>query len=170
MAPAEHISGAWIASDSNALRGAWHPRLRRLHQYWLDIHPPEGLPGRQHFDPTDIPDLLSNLWLLEVQREPFRLRYRLAGTSIVYAAKREVTGQWLDDVRPQVGQISGYFDRYRAVVESKKPSWRRGPPNFQLDANFVSLENLFLPLARDGQNVDMILAGTVYFRFDKSEF
>jgi hypothetical protein len=170
MAPAERVGGASPDSGGIALRDAWHPRLQRLHQYWLDIHPTDGLPGRQHVDPIDIPDLLSNLWLLEVQREPFRLRYRLAGTSIVYAAKREVTGQWLDDVRPQVRTIPGYFDRYRAIVETKEPSWRRGPPNFQMNAYFVSLQNLFLPLARDGRNVDMILAGTVYFRFDNSEF
>jgi hypothetical protein len=170
MAPTERIGGASIGSGGDGLREAWHPRLQRLYQYWQDIHPPDGLPGRQHFDPIDIPNLLSNLWLLEVQREPFRLRYRLAGTSIVYAAQREVTGQWLDDVRPQVRAIPEYFDRYRAVVDTKMPSWRRGPPNFQLDAIFASVENVFLPLARDGQNVDMILAGTVYFRIDKTEF
>jgi hypothetical protein len=170
MGRPERMSEASIDSGGDALRDAWHPRLQRLHQYWQDIHPTDGLPGRQHFDPIDIPDLLPNLWLLEVQREPFRVRYRLAGTSIVRAIQREVTGQWFDDVRPEARAIPGYFDRFRAVVETKTPSWRRGPPKFPLDAIFASLENVSLPLARDGQNVDMILAGTIFFRIDKTEF
>ena len=37
----------------------WHPRVARLYRYWLSIHPPGGgLPGRQHFDPVDVPELL----------------------------------------------------------------------------------------------------------------
>jgi hypothetical protein len=149
---------------------AWHPRLKRLYEYWKAIHPPQGLPGRQEFDPAALPDLLPSLWILDVQREPFRLRYRLVGTSIVCSAPGGLTGQWLDDVRPEIRDMPGYFDRHLAVVETKLPSWRRGPPHFQLGAAVASLENLFLPLARDGQYVDMILAATVYYRFDKTQF
>jgi hypothetical protein len=89
--------------------------------------------------------------------------------SNVRAIKREVTGHWLDDVQ-EARAIPGYFDRFRAVVETKAPSWRRSPPNFQLDAIFASLEDVFLPLARDGQTVDMILTGTIFFRIGKTEF
>jgi hypothetical protein len=163
------MSGELIDSGGDAPRDAWHPRIARLYEYWQAIHPPDGLPGRQHFDPTDTRDLLPDLSLLEVQREPFRVRYRLAGTNIVRAIKREVTGHWLDDVQ-EARAIPGYFDRFRAVVETKAPSWRRGPPHFQLDAIFASLEDVFLPLARDGQTVDMILTGTIFFRIGKTEF
>jgi len=148
----------------------WHPRLRDLYEYWKVIHPPGGLPGRQDFDPADIPDLLPNIWMLDVQHEPFRLRYRLVGTSIACSAPGGLTGRWLDDVRPEITDMPGYFDRHRAVVETKIPSWRRGPSRFQLDPAFASLDNLFLPMARDGQSVDMILAGTVYYRLDETEF
>jgi hypothetical protein len=158
------------ASGDESSRDAWHPRLKRLYEYWKAIHPPRGLPGRQEFDPSAVPDLLPNLWMLDVQREPFRLRYRLVGTSIVCSAPGGLTGRWLDDLRPEIRDIPGYLDRHRAVVETKIPSWRRGPSPFRHDVAFASLENLFLPLARDGQQVDMILAETVYYRFDKTQF
>ncbi len=159
-----------LKNGSDEISRDWHTRLKSLYEYWKTIHPPEGLPGRQDFDPADIPDLLPNIWILDVQHEPFRLRYRLVGTSIVCSAPGGLTGRWLDDVRPEIRDIPGYFDRHRAVVETKIPSWRRGPSRFQIDPVFASLENLFLPMAGDGQHVDMILAGTVYYRFNKTEF
>lgn len=81
---------------------SWHKRTRDLFCYWTSVHPAKGLPGRQHIDPLDIPDLLPGLWLLDVQHDPFRLRYRLVGTAIVQAYGRETTGQWLDESHPQL--------------------------------------------------------------------
>src|SRR5260221_5919515 len=158
------------ASGDESSRDAWHPHLKRLYEYWKAIHLPRGLPGRQEFDPSAVPDLLPNLWIMDVQREPFRLRCRLVGTSIISSAPGGLTGKWLDDVRPEIRDIPGYFDRHRAVVETKIPSWRRGPSRFEIDAAYASLENLFLPLARDGQQVDMILAATIYYRHNGTEF
>jgi hypothetical protein len=161
---------AMEASGDESSRDAWHPRLKRLYEYWKSIHHPRGLPGRQEFDPSAVPDLLPNLWILDVQPEPFRLRCRLVGTNIVSSAPGGLTGKWVDDVRPHIRDIPGYFDRPRAVVETKRPSWRRGPSRFELDAAFASLENLLLPLARDGQQVDMILAATIYYRHNGTQF
>jgi hypothetical protein len=158
------------ASGDESSRDAWHPGLQRLYEYWKAIHPLQGLPGRQEFDPAAVPDLLPNLWMLDVQREPFRLRYRLVGTSILCSAPGGITGQWLDDVRPEIRDIPGYFDRHRAVVETKIPSWRYGTSPFQHDVAFASLENLFLPLAGDGQHVDVILAATIYYRHNGKQF
>jgi hypothetical protein len=158
------------ASGDESSRDAWHPRIKRLYEYWKAIHPPLGLPGRQEFDPSAVPDLLPNLWILDVQRQPFRLRYRLVGTSIPCSAPGGLTGQWLDDVRPAIKDIPGYFDRHREVVETKMPSWRYGGSRLQRDVAFASLENLFLPLAGNWQDVDMILAATIYYRRNGTEF
>lgn len=34
------------------------PKIRAAYDYWRRIHPAQGLPGRQHFDPANIPRLL----------------------------------------------------------------------------------------------------------------
>jgi hypothetical protein len=73
-------------------------------------------------------------------------------------------------VRPEIRDIPGYFDRHRAVIETKIPSWRYGTSPFQHDVAFASLENLFLPLAGDGQHVDVILAATIYYRHNGKQF
>jgi hypothetical protein len=140
----------------------WHPKLQRMYRYWRQIHPTKGLPGRQHFDPLDVADLLPGVWLLDVQRAPFRLRYRLAGTRIIAAIGHEVTGGWVDEVHPQLVNDDTYFGRYRSVVETGTPSHRRGTSRTGLQEDFRDLENLALPLAADGETVDMMVVLTVF--------
>ncbi len=140
----------------------WHPKLQRFYQYWRQIHPSQGLPGRRHFDPLAIPDLLPGIWLLDVQREPFRIRYRLVGTRVVDAIGREVTGMWVDEAHPHLATDLSYFGRYRTVAETKIPSRRRGRAKAWMPQDHREIENLAVPLASDGATVDMIGVITVF--------
>jgi len=147
---------------------AWHPDILRMRDYWRSIHPPTGLPGRQHVDVLDIPKaLLPRIWLLDVQAAPFRLRYRLAGTEIVRAIGREVTGQWLDDAHPHLKGDPQYLARYRGVVTTRAPSRRRGRATLWTHQDYREIENILLPLARDSATVDMIMVLTVLYRWDR---
>ncbi len=159
--PGEEIRGSlWAGSDPAP---HWHARIAQFFRYWRSIHPPQGLPGRAHLDPLDIPTLLPGIWLLDVQPEPFRLRYRLAGTETVQAIGLEVTGRWMDEVNPRAHD-SDYLNRYREIVTRRLPSWRRGPPLLMND-RVRTIENLVVPLASNGTTVDM-LAGFTVFDFD----
>jgi len=145
----------------------WHPKLRGVYEYWRSIHPAAGLPGRQHVEPGDLTRVLPSLWLLDVQREPFRLRYRLVGTRITELVGRELTGQWLDEAHPHSLEEPGFFVNFLAVVERHQPSWRKSKPTLYLhDRDFTTIERLLLPLARDGATVDMIMACTVFHALD----
>ena len=151
----------WSGSEPAA---HWHAKIARFFRYWRAIHPAAGLPGRRHFYPLAIPSLLPGIWLLDIQREPFRLRYRLAGTETVEAIGVEVTGKWMDEVNPRLVQEQAYLDRYRAIVQQKLPGWRRGPP-LLMSKRVRTIENIVCPLAADGSTVDMLVALTV-FDFD----
>ncbi len=144
---------------------SWHPDIRRLYQYWRAIHPAQGLPGRQHFDPLAVGPLLSRLWLVDVQRQPFRLRYRLVGTQLTERAGRELTGLWFDEAHPEIVTIPNFYHRFRMVCEDRQPSWRRGPPGlfFLHKVDILEIENLFLPLAQDGETVDMLCCLTITY-------
>ncbi len=147
-------------------RDTWHPKIRQFHDYWQRIHPAPGvIPGRQHFDPLAIAPLLPNIWLVDVDRSSgIRFRYRLAGTRIVEALGYEVTGRWLDEVHADFGPQLRTYQDYVVVAEQKQLSWRRGKPVFMAYAEHcVGLERLLLPLARDGQTVDMVVALTILF-------
>src|SRR3546814_16858489 len=69
-----------VGTAETILAQPLHPRVRRIVEHWASMGPPGRLPGRPHLDPLHIPSLLSNIWLLDVEREPrLRPRYRLLG-------------------------------------------------------------------------------------------
>jgi hypothetical protein len=163
-------SGRPPGGGADSSSSLWNPKVTRLYDYWRKIHPRTGLPGRQHFEPLDLPDLLPSLWLLDVQHEPFRLKFRLIGTRIVERLGREVTGQWLDEAHPHLANDQNYFERYHRVVIQKEPSWRKGPPLFKQDPTVAYLENLILPLAADGGTVNTLLNITILYTKDEAEY
>ena len=74
-----------------------HNDIKVLYDYWCRIAPAGRLPGRQHFDPLDIPHLLPNIWLLDVHRDPIRFWRRLVGTRIEEFAGKSLDNGWVAD-------------------------------------------------------------------------
>ncbi|MBI1778781.1 MAG: PAS domain-containing protein [Proteobacteria bacterium] len=135
-----------------------HPRFRRLRDYLSAKAPAGMLPGRQHFDPLEVPELLPYLSLVEVVPQPGaapRLRIRLAGTQVVRYHGAEVTGRFLDEI------ISGP-DAPEIIAQCLKPIITRRP-NFRRAAvavpgrEHVSYERMVFPLASNGEHVDMLI-------------
>ena len=143
---------------------SWNPKVRALYEHWLSVHPGGGkLPGRADFDPMAVPHLLPHIMLLEAQGRPPRFRYRVIGTRMVDALGSDLTGQWLDQAHMHAGR-KPEFPGYELVVGKREPQWRRGPPHF---ASYIDkctgMERVFLPLANNGVDVDMILIIAVFF-------
>lgn len=142
-----------------------HPKIRQIVAYWEAKHPAESvLPGRQHLDPVDIPQLLPNVWLVDVARNPYRFRFRLLGTAVVEYAGEDNTGKWFDEAMPD-------FDPrvFVDLVETGEPSWQRSASRMRPYKEYRELERVRLPLARDGRTVDMILCLTVFFDKEGNE-
>lgn len=137
-------------------------RTRDLFIYWQSVLPETGLPGRQHIDPADIMPLLPNVWLLDVQRAPLRFRYRLIGTRLAEFYGADHTGSWLDEVFPQFTGSETHSD-CEVIVADGIPRWRRGKPHLSYEEDFDMLERIFLPLAANGTDVDMLFCLTVFF-------
>jgi hypothetical protein len=139
-----------------------HPKIRALGEYWMAIRPEGRMPGRQHLDPADIPSLLPGLWLVDVDRTPeLRFRYRLVGTSIAHAFDGDPTGCYLDELKPG-SRDERVETSLGNVTRTGMPSWRAGRPRLWRLHDYVRVERLYLPLARDGETVDMILASTLF--------
>jgi hypothetical protein len=137
------------------------PGVRAAVEYWLSIKPETGLPGRQHLDPVDIPQLLPNVWLIDVCRDPLRFVFRLVGTGVVGFFGSDPTGRDLSEVFDNFEQTIAYLD-FRRVAEERRPRWRRGKPVLFHLKNINRLERVYLPLARNGEDVDMIFCLSVF--------
>ena len=136
--------------------------LRQAYDYWRSCWPaPTRLPGRQHLDPIEVPKLLPNLWLLDVEGPPRRYRYRLVGTAVVTAMRGDCTGLSLDELLEGevLAETLRVMDR---IVETGNPDWRRGLPLVHADRRFDQMERLLLPLASDGESIDMLLGCSQY--------
>lgn len=134
-----------------------HPKIFEIIDHWRSIHPENGLPGRQHFDPIAIPHLLPNIRLSEVHGDPPRFFSRLVGTAIVRAFDEDHTGTWYHDVFEGFERTELYDD-FCSVLRDPRPRWRRGVHRLNPLKDFIRIERVLLPFASDGERVDLLLA------------
>lgn len=139
------------------------PRILEFASYWDGLRPDGEIPGRQHFDPVDVPSFLANIWLLEFHRESRRFRFRLVGTRVVDFLGVDPTGRWLDDAYPSFAGSEIEKD-FLNCVKMGVPYWRKGPPFMEANKDYAQVERVALPLAADGKNADMILCLSLYER------
>lgn len=141
----------------------WNPKVRRLYEHWHSLRPGPGLlPGRQHFDPLAVVELMPYLWMIGIDEETGRYRYRLVGTRMVEAMGRDVTGQWYESVHP--GATEHPMHAFlQARILAGIATWRRGRPWLHVDPNIYEIEQVILPLAKNGETADMLLAITVFY-------
>lgn len=150
-------------TDLDRLPPDCQPDIAAIVRYWTHITPRGRLPGRQHFEPLDVPNLLPKIWLLDVLAAPqsplvWHFRHRLVGTMVVDGFGRDPTGQLLHEAWPNIAAPDGTYFQYVNVVQNARISFRRGRPVFDHNRDYHWLERILLPLARDGQSVDMVLA------------
>jgi hypothetical protein len=75
------------------------PLIHRFHEYWrVKLTAPNVLPLRTDFDPAELRELLPNLVIIDIEREPLRFRYRLVGTRVVDFNGVEFTGRYLGTI------------------------------------------------------------------------
>ncbi len=135
--------------------------FRELLSYWQSKLASGRLPGRQHIDPTELqPRHLSQLLLLDVIEatppKPRRYRFRVAGTGFSAIAGRDVTGLHYDEIGAH-GRAAPVIRALDLVVERKAPVYLSGRLSIPAQ-DYIWVKRLGLPLAQDGDKVDMILA------------
>lgn len=138
---------------------ASEPELIELYEYWRSKAPPGKLPGRQHLDPTELSSrLLPHILLVDVERMPDgpRFRLRVAGTFFVSLIGRDMTGRYYDEIAP-ADRVGPVITALRTIVETGEPVFLEGPLTVP-SRDFIWVKRLGLPLARDGETVDMVLA------------
>lgn len=139
------------------------PQFVKIYNYLKSAAPAGRLPGRQHIDPLDFHELLTYVNLVDVVTEqtPPRFRFRLVGTTQNIMANRDICGLYVDEaVLPRFAvRIIGNL---RRVLETATPLYDRFSmphPNRE----FIDSERVYYPLARDGENVDMIFILNGYY-------
>ena len=144
------------------------PRLRQVNDYWRCKAAGGAMPRRADIDPTEIPNLLPDVMLVDVLPQG-RYRYRLIGTENALAQGMNATGRYLDEVLPGREYKAHVIALYDECVGSRRALYseclfmapdRRAPERHT--------KVLFMPLAGDGETVDMVFVMQVFFYIDQA--
>ena len=128
--------------------------IARLYAYWQSKRAGRRFPARRDLDPCEFGYMLGWIMLVDVTYDPLRFFVRLYGSELAARAGFDVTGTYIDK-HPQ--------PEFRAYVEK---AWREtvtrgevthGRFNRWVDDRRCRYESLRLPLASDGENIDMLL-------------
>jgi hypothetical protein len=134
-------------------------------RYWKSRRKGEAIPARCEFDPLlEIPGLVRFMMLKDVQWEPLDFRYRLVGTGLLNHLTTDWTGKYMSEVEYQ-RPPSTIWDYHQRVAESGEPLFIK--PNYVgPHKDYLFIESVMLPLAKDHRNVDMIMIFIDFLRQD----
>lgn len=152
--PTPLITTSWDVSEAK------DSRLKRVFDYWQSRCGDRVMPSRSDIDPTEIPDLLSFIALVDVLDNPRDFRIRLVGTSIRDIAGTEMTGKVIADVFPPAFHAE-VFKHWNEIVDRKTPKVASGR-HWVSDRSHIKWEGILLPLSSDGATVNMMLGACVF--------
>ena len=137
-----------------------HPRLAQLYDYWDEKRAGRRAPQRADIDPTEIPQLLANMFICDVLRDPLDYRYVLSGTELTRAFGMDLKGKTFAEVfsGPSAAAIRAVYD---SVVETWEPRLTVHDASW-IDKEFLTYSRLLLPLSEDGKTVSKLF-GAAYF-------
>jgi hypothetical protein len=161
------IAGA-IARGVSTASPITDERLSQAHDYWRHKAAGRAMPRRGDIDPTEIPKLLPDVMLVDVLSGG-RYRYRLIGTGNTEAHGIDATGRYLDEVLPGPEYRDHVLALYDECVGSRRPLYS--------ECLFMSAQRpvperrtkvLMMPLAEDGETVNIVFVVQVFFYIDET--
>ena len=137
--------------------------IQHFHRHWLQICCNGRMPSRSDIDPGNFKRILPNVVLADIERDPFRVRYRLCGTRVAEFCGN-LTGRYLDEVGAHdVWSTAAYLHQYETAAAQARPvfsfDWMLG----QFGARHPFQTGIW-PLATDGRTVDMCIAVEDYLK------
>ena len=145
-----------------ALTDIRSPILRQGLAYWNVKRRERLMPARADIDPMEIIPILPNVVLLDVLRDPLDFRYRLIGTVIEEHMSEPYTGRRFSELSHQRAP-SRIWSCSQCIVRDKQPLCS-DIPYVGPKRDFTSIEDVMMPLAADGETVDMIFVVVEYIQ------
>lgn len=134
-----------------------HPELAALHLFWSRQAADGRLPDRAAFTPEALRPWLGHIGIVEVEREPVRLRVRLAGLHLVEHDGHDNTSRYLHEAIPEHDRDL-IIGAYLRCLESRTPQYEELYSHPAPDKRHL-MRRLLLPVSVDGRGVDQIIAG-----------
>lgn len=109
------------------------------------------MPRRADIDPCELKPVLPNMALVDIKHDPFRVLYRLVGTTIVRFAKFDATGLHRDEF--VTANDEDFLAIFAAAIDTRRPLF--GHDLLHLGTGSKRpFEFAVFPLSSDGTTVD----------------
>lgn len=126
--------------------------------YWRSKAGANSIPARGDIDPIiDLGHIVQHLFLVDVEGDPVRFRFRLVGTDIVEHVGKDMTGKYLDELVEYEPQYARVKPDYETTVKFRKATVSSVRFLTKDGKHYINYERLLLPLSDDGHTVNMIL-------------
>jgi hypothetical protein len=130
------------------------PTTRVGYDYWKEKRGTRLMPSRSDIDPAEIAKILPHVFLLDVKRDPIDFRYRLIGAKMDEYMLGRYTGMWMSQI-PHQAPPSQIHANCRKAVTDRVP-FLANTPYVGKNKEFLTTEDLIMPLADDGERADML--------------
>ena len=135
--------------------------VRSVHRWWLEKSAGD-IPDRADLDPADLKRLLPNLFIVDVEHAPFRIRYRLMGTRAIEATGMDLTGRYLDELVLPTDLGEPWMEHYHRAYQTRRPVLGASEAPTTSGGRFTYAFGIF-PLRKGGTTVEQFLAIEDYF-------
>lgn len=131
------------------------PVVRKALQYWHDRRNGRLMPRRSDIDPAELKLVLPHMMIFSVVDGGRDFVYRLVGSRIRDFLSADYTGQRLLEVEA-TKPADTILSNFQACMECRKPVLGN-IPYVGPKSDFVTMEDIVLPLSSDGDTVDQII-------------
>ena len=146
-----------------------NPVLSFFFNLWNARRGDRAMPARAQFTMRDMAPHLGWVSFIDVLPKLEEFRFRLVGSRVAQYFLGDGTGKTVREAfagsPPRF--VENVLKLYRAPCTTKRPVRIIGPGGFLKDVYFPDYDALYLPLAEDGANVNMLMN---VFTFDYDEF
>ena len=122
--------------------------------YWKRKRGGRTMPARGDIDPAEIVTILPHVFLLDVRQRPLDFRYRLIGTKMDEHMLSPYTGLWMSQIAHQKAPSRIWSNCRQVALEGRPISG--DTPYIGKNKEFLTTEDLIMPLSDDGRTVDML--------------
>lgn len=121
-----------------------HQIVKPFHDYWTSLKGEGDVPLFLDFNIAEVPtEAVPYLSLIQVEENPRRFKYRLAGTSIAAAYSEDISGKYLDEL-DMGGNQKRYLEDFNRVVDSRTTNNRQESYTLE-DGTRYSFEGWLFP-------------------------
>ncbi len=136
-------------------------KTRALFGYWQRLQA-AGKPTRGNLDPLEMRPYLANLLTGNVEAAPFRVLYKLVGTTVVEYSQSDFSNRYLDELNYSGRDDVDWEACYRMLHTTRRPVFGACSLMGAAGRVIASYEYAILPLWRDDDPAGSFVAIEVY--------